>query len=317
MSRLITRAAALNLLHQLTRSWAANDWTAREAFLSADVALRSDHKGNHEGRDSVIAQFEDSIHQDRRLFLDTTNHYVTADGKGRAIVSAYGYGELSQPPSRSPTTAFGNVMRLRLAWCGEDWKITEILLSVVWVEGDTQALTDWKLPPGQQGWRPGDAPPTLVSELDSPWAVMPDNQVQASEVEKIADTYSRYAWGIDQNDIALFKTTYTNDASGLFPPLGPLSGLHEIVGSLKAFRRLWPWMQHHGEPLKITLADDGQQAEMWVGRRIPGRWVNEQDERLYGAHYRLELVKDDGLWKFRWSEYVPGWFDDTALPFTP
>ncbi|MFC0338913.1 SnoaL-like domain-containing protein [Kushneria avicenniae] len=316
MSRLITRTAALDLLHRFTQSWADNDWTAQEAFISAEVALRSDHKGHHQGRDSVIARFEEDARDDQRLALATTNHYVTADGQGHAMVSAYGYGELSQPPSQSPVTAFGLVMRLQLTWCGEDWKIDDILLSVVWAEGETQRLAGWTLPPGQQGWRPGDDAPVMVSELDSPWVAMPDNRIQASEEEKIAETYSRYAWGIDQNDITLFKSTYTPAARGLFPPLGPLNGLHEIVGSLKAFRRLWPWMQHHGEPLKITLADDGQSAEMWVGRRIPGRWVDDDGQRLYGAHYRLELIKEDGLWKFSWSEYVPGWFGDDNMPFT-
>ena len=74
-------------------------------------------------------------------------------------------------------------------------------------------------------------------------------------------------------------------------------------------------MQHYGVPLKISLGADGKTAEMWTGRLIPGQMKNENGEWLYGAHYRIELRKEDGLWKFSWSEYVPGWFTEQSPPF--
>jgi ketosteroid isomerase-like protein len=210
---------------------------------------------------------------------------------------------------------FGAVVRVTLKIEANAWKIAELLVNISWAEGSTRYFPDWKLPPGEKGWRPGDAPPVLVSELDSPWACIPENKIKSTEVEQIEEAYSRYSWGIDQNDFGQFRTSYTEDAQGLFPPLGPLSGLHSIVGSLKEFRRHWPWMQHYGVPLKITLASDGKTAEMWTGRLIPGQFKNARGEWMYGAHYRIELRKENGLWKFTWSEYVPGWFSQENMPF--
>lgn len=319
MSTMIDRAEALALLQRFGRRWAEGEWGAAREFLAESLALRSNHKGNIQGVHEVVDVFQADARTGAEagcaLNVETTNHYVTADGSGRAMVSAYVYGEFTAGIRREPVTLFGAVMRLTLQQEEGAWKIGEVLLSIVWAEGQGGLLNGWKLPPGKEGWRPGDAPPALVSELDSPWVAMPDNRIEASEEERIEETYSRYAWGVDQNDMALFRTSYTEHARGLFPPLGPLNGLHDIVGSLKEFRRHWPWMQHFGQPLKISLNDDGETAEMWVGRRIPGQWVNERQAPVFGAHYRIELVKEDGGWKFTWSEYVPGWFGEDEMPF--
>lgn len=277
--------------------------------------MRSSHKGVLKGKDAVTGALSEDTAEGKHLKLVTSNYYAANDGQGQAMVSAYLYGEFSPARKRNPEALFGAVIRVSLQATGDGWKLSDVLIQISWAEGDSRYLTGWALPPGQQGWRPGDAPPALVSELDSPWACIPDNQISATDEEQIEEAYSRYSWGIDQNDFGQFRTCYTEDARGEFPPLGPLSGLHSIVGSLKEFRRHWPWMQHYGVPLKITLAADGQTAEMWTGRLIPGQFWNSEGEWMYGAHYRIELRKEKGVWKFTWSEYVPGWFSENNPPF--
>lgn len=315
MNQIISRADALGFLEQFRRRWEAGRWEDANAILSSSVKLRSSHKGTVEGEDSVVAAFSEDKRSERHLNLVMSNFYAADNGQGMAMVSAYLYGEVAPKRKLIPATLFGAVVRLTLKPVGIEWKISELLINISWVEGDSNLLSGWTLPPGQQGWRPGDAPPTLVSERDSPWACIPDNKIVSTVEEQIAESYSRYSWGIDQNDFGQFKTCYTEDAKGEFPPLGPLSGHHSIVGSLKEFRRHWPWMQHYGVPLKITLSPDGETAEMWTGRLIPGHIKNQQGDWMYGAHYRIELRKEHTLWKFSWSEYVPGWFSENNPPY--
>jgi len=315
MNQIISRAKALGFLDAFRRSWETGDWQDASRFLSASVTLRSSHKGTLKGDETVIAAFREDTDSGQHRNLVTSNYYAADNGQGMAMVSAYLYGEVASDIKSTPAALFGAVVRLTLNLIDSEWKVTEVLVNISWVEGDRHALSGWTLPPGQQGWRPGDAPPVLVSELDSPWACIPHNQIVSTVEEQIEEAYSRYSWGIDQNDFGQFRTCYTWDAKGEFPPLGPLSGHHNIVGSLKEFRRHWPWMQHYGVALKITVGSDGESAEMWTGRLIPGQIKNQQGEWMYGAHYRIELRKEEGYWKFSWSEYVPGWFSETTLPF--
>lgn len=317
MNPIISRADALGFLEYLRCGWQTGDWEADDRYLADSLTLRSSHKGLLKGKNAVVSALKEDTAFGSHFNLVTSNYYAADDGQGTVMVSAYLYGEVSPDIKRPPVALFGAVVRVTLQANDNGWRITNVLINISWVEGDTRYLANWVLPAGQQGWRPGDAPPALVSELDSPWACIADNRIKATEEEQIEEAYSRYAWGIDQNDFGQFRTCYTEDARGEFPPLGSLNGLHSIVGSLKEFRRHWPWMQHYGVPLKITLATNGTTAEMWVGRLIPGQFKNSQGEWMYGAYYRIELSKEDNLWKFTWSEYVPGWFSASCLPFKP
>lgn len=315
MKKPVSRKEALEYLEYLRRNWESAQWPAPGRHFSKSLCLRSSHKGEIQGAEKVMSAFTNDTQADNSLKLVTSNYYAAADGQDKAMVSAYLYGEIFTEANLHPSAAFGAVLRITLQTEDDVWKMSDILVNISWTEGHTDFFPDWQLPPGEKGWRPGDAPPALVSELDSPWHCIPDNKIDATDVEQIEETYSRYSWGIDQNDFGQFRTCYTSDAKGLFPPLGPLEGLHNIVGSLKEFRRHWPWMQHYGVPLKTIISSDGLTAELWIGRPIQGRFWDAQNQPLYGAHYRIELRKEQGIWKFTWSEYVPGWFTTANMPF--
>ena len=109
------------------------------------------------------------------------------------------------------------------------WRFRDLKLSIPWTDGDTSRFSQWKVLPGQ-GWKLGDPTPTIVSELDSPWArgVPPLSSTDA--VQQVADAYARYAWAIDQGDFGLLSGCYTEDAFGEFPPMGHRDGRHEIIG---------------------------------------------------------------------------------------
>ena len=165
------------------------------------------------------------------------------------------------------------------------------------------------------GWQLGDEPPVIVSELDSPWALIGDALPQASAQDAVRQLYSKYAWAIDQGDIALLSDSYTDDAAGGFTPIGKLQGLHTIIGQQKSFRRHWPWMQHFAEVLRVELEADGHHARMIVARIVPERPVDEAGRTLYGAHYQFRLrLEGDGQWRICWFDYRPGWITDAEIP---
>ena len=127
--------------------------------------------------------------------------------------------------------------------------------------------------------------------------------------------YSKYAWAIDQNDIALLSDSYTKDASGGFAPMGRITGRHAIIGQQKSFRRHWPWMQHFADILRIDIEEDGLHARMIVGRIIPEKPYDERGNTLYGAHYQLRArLENDHQWRICWFDYRPGWFSKQSIP---
>jgi hypothetical protein len=148
--------------------------------------------------------------------------------------------------------------------------------------------------------------------LDSPWARHPAPTLVGTVEQRLVEAFCRYAWGIDQNDIAQLRDSFTHDIAGEFPPLGHLEGNADVIGQLKAFRQSWPWMQHFGRPLNIEIDDAQTSASMIVGRVIPQRATTPDGRNLYGAHYQLRLRKDDGVWRIEWLDYRPGWVAEAS-----
>lgn len=149
----------------------------------------------------------------------------------------------------------------------------------------------------------------MVSELDAPWHRIPVSALPVTNEEATAEAWFRYAWALDQADFVLFGQCFSEDAEAVLTPMGHLKGRRELMATLKAFRLPWPWMQHYGEPLQFEIQSDGSSAALLLGRVMPGRTATPENEPLYGAHYRIQLVKDDG--ETGWigqMAYVPGWF---------
>jgi hypothetical protein len=66
--------------------------------------------------------------------------------------------------------------------------------------------------------------------------------------------------------------------------MGDRQGRHDVIGPMKSFRRLWPWMQHFGRPLKITVDEAGTTGHLVVGRIIPQQPTTLTGRDLCGAH---------------------------------
>ncbi|WP_081007717.1 nuclear transport factor 2 family protein [Comamonas testosteroni] len=307
-----TRQALLDLLDAFCGTWAGTASMPEAELLAADVECFSSHRGNAQGREQVL-------HLLREDFAGLTVQIAAANRVPRAsddeyLIGAYIHGEARRntdtdgDTAQTPPAAFGGVIVLTLERGQEHLRIRSIRFQLNWLQGNAGLLSRWKVPPMDRLWKPGDAPPTVVSELDAPWHRIPDSNLATSDEQAIAEAWFRYAWALDQADYGLFGGSFSDDVEAELTPMGRLKGRRTLMGTLKAFRMPWPWMKHYGEPLQIDIEDDGRSAKMILGRIMPGQTQTPEGKRMYGAYYRIEALRDDsGFWRISLMEYVPGW----------
>ncbi|WP_175781489.1 nuclear transport factor 2 family protein [Burkholderia anthina] len=310
MSSAISRSQLLDTLDAFVDAWADPRVASAGSLLEENVDLFSSHRGHVHGKDNVIELLRNEFSGSGFARIAATNRVARAD-RDSAIVSAYVHGEVrpAGSPRDATVTGFGGVVMLSVETRHGEPRIREIRIQLNWVQGDAASLPAWKRPPSDRAWKPGDAPAVIVSELDAPWHRVPESLLPVSDEQAIADAWFRYAWALDQADFALFAAAFSEHAEAELTPMGHLKGRRELMTTLKAFRMPWPWMQHNGEPLSIGIEPDGNHATMVLGRIMPGRTGDDTGKRLYGAHYRIGLVKEqDGTWKIERMAYFPGWF---------
>lgn len=292
-------------------AWSIGQWNSLELNLSADAKLTSSQHGTGQG----IADWQHLLAKDTALFswFRTSNHAIVIDKNGRAVASSYVIGLFEHEQQQF---LFGASVIFHFQFNeSTDWLLSDVRIQVNWYKGNLSKVSHWRLPPSDAGWQLGDVTPVIVSELDSPWALISDQELQIDKEDAVRQLYSKYSWAIDQGDIALLSDSYTEDAAGGFTPMGKLQGRHEIIGQQKSFRRHWPWMQHFADVLRVELEDDGQHARMIVGRIIPERPFDAASNMLYGAHYQLRArLESDHQWRICWFDYRPGWFDAENIP---
>lgn len=302
------RDQMLDPLNCVVEAWASGNWSEIECFLSDHCFMYSSAHGQVGGAKLIASKLRLDPLNAERLVLRSTNHY--AGGVGRiGAASAYVFGEWLVNGMK---LIFGATVVAQLFFDERHWLIKELRVAVNWLDGDRSVAKHWSLPSDSLGWRTGDATPTIVSELDSPWATHPAPSLVGNLQQQVVETFSRYAWAIDQADAALLIKCFTADATGDFPPLGHLDGIHDVIGQLKAFRQRWPWMQHFGQPISIEIGADEASARMVVGRIFPHQATTSAGQELFGAHYELLLQKEAALWKIHAFDYRAGWF--THLP---
>lgn len=306
------RAQLLTLQEKFFAGWSRGMWQGLGPSLTGETRLTSSQHGEGKGVDN----FQRLLAADLPglTWMRTSNHATLVGDSGQAACSAYVIG-LFDNGKRQLLFGSSVVLQFQFDVAQSRWSLLHARLNVNWCKGDVALVSHWRLPPNDAGWQLGDPEPVIVSELDSPWAMIGTGLPAGSKEEAVIELYSKYSWAIDQNDIALLRDCYTEDAAGGFNPIGPLTGRHAIVGQLKNFRRHWPWMQHFADVVRIELEADGQHARAIVARIIPERPEDESGSTLYGAHYQLRLrQEDDGQWRICWSDYRPGWFTTANIP---
>lgn len=305
------RHAITEIITQLATSWASGELSPLAHQLAPEATLISNQHGMVHGPAELI----------QALAADTqcgpfghrlSNLYIGVH-ECRAAASAYLFGLMQDRENR--ILLFGATLVTQFARMNQEWRASEVRLSVNWARGDKELVSHWLHTPSDVGWQPGDPAPVIVSELHAPWRVLPQAPVPERLDEALSELYVRYAFAVDQNDIGLLVSAYTEDIEGGFTPLGNLEGRDNVIGLLKSFRHLAPFWQHFADVLRVEAEGDGRHARMIVGRLIPERSLDEQGRAIYGAHYQIRARREaDGQWRICWSDYRPGWFTECSVP---
>lgn len=305
------RAAVKQLIARFTNYWMAGNNELQSSDFSQQSQLFSSHHGNATGHAEIMAKLQQDT-LNGSMMGKCTNLYVATDGD-HAVVSFYLFGLLGN--SNRNLFLFGSTQVVQLSKHNNHWSIDTIRLLVNWSKGDVTQVPHWQNLPNEHGWQMGFEAPALVSELHSPWTLMPDVTPPENLQEALEELYYRYAFSVDQNDMGLLKTAYSEDISGGFAPVGNLCGRDQVIGTLKNFRHLASVWQHFAEVVRYEEEDDGKHVKMIVARIIPERPVDEAGNPIYGAHYQLLARKlDSGQWNFCWTDYRPGWFSLNNIP---
>jgi hypothetical protein len=305
MSRSSDRSALIEMLNTFIQFWRGDD---RNFTLFADSVTRSSsHRGQVNGIHAVTQQMQSDFDGLKVTNLIATNVSARRDAE-QMMVSGYLLGSAHKQGEKTQQVDFGGVLTLTIDPKASLPQILEIRLQVIWTDGYSALLRNWKLPTMQRLWRPGDEPSALTSELDAPWHRIPVSNLPCSDQEAIAETWYRYAWGLDLADSALVSSTFSEDVEANLPPMGVMNGKRTVVSIMKAFRAPWPWMQHYGEPLKVNVSSDGATASVVLGRIMSERTATESGQPLYGAHYQIGFIKHATQgWLINYISYLPGW----------
>lgn len=305
------RTAVNSIINSFFNSWSDGQWETLFPSLADDTVLMSGQHGEAHGG----AEWKQLLAEDTDLFnwMRTSNHATVIGNNNIAVSSAYVMGLLQR--GRQQFLFGGSVIfQFRFNASGEIL-LHEVRIQANWSKGDPSLAKHWLYIPTDNGWQLGDPSPVIVSELNSPWSVVRDEQQQTELAGAVAQLYSKYSWAIDQNDISLLSDSYSKDAEGGFSPMGRLKGRQSIIGQQKNFRRHWPWMQHFADVLKIEPEADQKTARMIVGRIIPDQPYDEKGHKVYGAHYQLQVqLENDNQWRISWFDYRPGWFNEKNIP---
>lgn len=299
-----------SLLIDLHRALVRRDAEAARVFFAADATALTSHLGAHRGAEEIAAALVGGVPAGEHVRLRISNAHTAFDGE-HAVQSSY---VLLISADETPTERLdgflaGAHQTLRWAFDGEEWRITELRVQLDWHHGSRSWASGWTLPDGVPGWHRGWVRPAVSAWADSPWRAIPSPDGVGSEEDRIRATYIRYAWGIDQQDIALMASAFTEDVEADMSPFGSMSGRAEVVDSLGALRNGQPYLQHAAPVLDVELdPGDPEQASMTIYRTVPHEVTLETlDAPVYGAHYTSRLRREDGLWRFSRLRYVPGW----------
>lgn len=313
MSSVADRVDIDQLINRFLEHWESGGWEAARELFSDDCELVASHLPDCTGAIAIA----EGLKADRSRFetfeLRASNRYIGGmDDEG--VFSLYVFG-VAATGNTQGGILFGMTLTGKASKNAEGWQLTQLRIALNWTKGNVILANHWTLPPGDRGWSIGDPAPTIVSELDSPWRLIPNSTFEEDSLTSVAQTYSRYSWALDQADMGLFAGCFTDDAAGDFNPMGIIEGRHSIVSTFKEFRRPWPWMQHFADVLKISVNEAEGTAKMIVGRIVPERSHLDDGSPLYGAHYRMHLRRQrEGFWQITWSEYHPGGFSTSDAP---
>ncbi|MBA9028517.1 nuclear transport factor 2 family protein [Peribacillus huizhouensis] len=302
-----SRAEIQQVFIAFAKALEANDVSTVESYFSPDSEAKFSHLGQFKGIEAIIKGLTHVGPKVDVTKFNITNSYVAVAGE-KAQQSAYLTGVLANDIGEGKLDSFifgGHFVNTYVKTI-KGWKISHLRFELDWQSGKSSYVKDWKLADGAVGWHPKTVTPTILSKLDAPWRVFPNPDEQGTDEEQIAETYIRYSWALDQADFSLLTTVFTEDAKADMSPFGLMDGRQEIVSLLKILRSGHPYMQHAATNFRVKVT--GDTATLDIYRVVPFLPTKETlDAPIFGARYESRLRRENGVWKFEWLHYIPGW----------
>ncbi|QES88338.1 nuclear transport factor 2 family protein [Rhizosphaericola mali] len=287
-------------------AWQMEDSSALRSFWDADAVFNSSAHGSATCDLPIVKLLLEKQPVGNAMSLFSSNLYFATKTENIYTLTFYVYGIVKD--DRNEVMTIGATVLADIEFGPNTIKFKSLTFSLNWIEGEDDLIPNWRKPLGYRFWKVGDPLSVIVSEVDAPWNKY-SNFHSTNIEEELLQTYARYAWAIDQADFHLLQSVFTHDIEGDFTPMGYLKGNQQVIGTMKAFRQSWPWMQHFGEPISYHISEDGNEAELVIGRIIPQQYETVlQSPILYGANYELKMRKEDSVWKISYFSYHPGWF---------
>lgn len=192
------------------------------------------------------------------------------------------------------------------------WRIDELRLDILPEDGNFEEFSSgWYFEDPHPKTYPGLHLPCINGELDSPWFRIPDGEDVLTEEEKVAEAFTRYAFGIDMLSFCEVEKIACEDVIADIQPWGPMDK-RGWIAALKYHRqrdRLW------GHCCQIQdLRIDGDTAYLHLyrlcghkQREHPYVYTNENVDQAHAcASYDLVLKREDGRWKIQKCCYYLG-----------
>lgn len=197
----------------------------------------------------------------------------------------------------------------------DGWKITVMRMDIVDSRGDIPEFESaWYFEEPKARWFPGVHLPVIEGEMDSPWRVIPEAEEVLTEEEKVIETFSRYAYGIDTLAFEHVDATMSENIVVNMAPWGTMDK-RGFLTTLKYHRQPSRYWTHSARPESVEI--DGDRCKVRLFRMAGHRQRSHEvtiglaniDREYACARYEVEMAREDGSWRITKLYYYLGIID--------
>lgn len=197
----------------------------------------------------------------------------------------------------------------------DGWRIREMHMDITEHRGDYTEFTDrWYFEKQDLKYYFGIHLPCVSGELDNAWFRIPEEEDVKGDEEKILESFSRYAFGIDTLNFNLLLEALSDDLVVNMAPWGAMDK-REFMATLK-FKRMASFYWNH--PARIDCVKmEGDTAFLRLHRMAghkqsahPLILTKENVDTVHAdARYEIIMSKENGQWKIKRMDYFLGNID--------